>query len=318
MLRLNEQFQNHIAISIVQLDSDEELDDSHSWLELQIELLDLLVKSNTRVRRVDHAEFVNDTCSNQLNIQTLAKHYYVSKKQHQQAEPVDRFIFLEYPWLFSTAAKVDAIQYESKLAMQGVLSDMLNQGLDGLLGVMQEGPTLNIQVRRNNILDDSLRALSTQSRNFKKQMRVKFAGEEGVDQGGVKKEFFHLLMKELFNPNYAMFEQKLGVGARDPGPLPLVQQALARGRSQLRAHRLAARARHLQLRAAPGALPQGHLQKAPPRARVSRGTHGSSRTCASSTQTCTPRCATSSGPKTLIRWTSTSRPATTTGAGRKS
>jgi hypothetical protein len=304
LLRLNEQFQNHIAISIVQLDPEEELDDSQRWLELQIELLDLLVKSNARSRRVDPAVFVNDTCSEQLNIATLAKDYYLSKKQQRQAEPQDRFIFLEYPWLFSTAAKVDAIQFESKFAMQGVFSDILNQGsLEAALGLMHESPTLNIQVRRHNILDDSLRALSTQSRNFKKQMRVKFVGEEGVDQGGVKKEFFHLLMKELFNPNYAMFEQKLGVGARDPGPLPLVQQALARGRRQLRAHRLAARARHLQLRPAPGPLPQGHLQKAPARARGSRGTPRSARTCASSTPTCTPRCATSSVRKTWTRWT---------------
>lgn len=39
-------------------------------------------------------------------------------------------------------------------------------------------------------------------------MKIRFQGEEGVDQGGVKKEFFHLIMKELFNPNYAMFEAK--------------------------------------------------------------------------------------------------------------
>ena len=246
----------------MQLDPDEEVSESQQWLELQIELLDLLVKSNARNRRVDPSVFVNDTCSEQLDIETLARDYYYSKKQ-QQADARDKFIFLEYPWLFSTAAKVDAIQFESRFAMQGVISDIINQGsLEMTFGLLNDGPVLSVQVRRSNILDDSLRALSTQSKNYKKQMKVKFVGEEGVDQGGVKKEFFHLLMKELFNPNYAMFEQKLGVDSADPGPLPLVQQTLARGRSQLRAHRLAARPRDLQLGAAACAFPQRHLQEA--------------------------------------------------------
>ena len=271
LLRLNEQFQNHIAISIVQVDPDEEQDDSHRWLELQVELLDFFVKSNARHRRVDPLVFVNDTCSEQLDIPSLAKVYYYSKKKPEAAQ--GKFVFLEFPWLFSTAAKVDVIQIESKLAMQGIYSDMYNpaQDLEMALGLLSESPVLSIQVRRHNILDDSLRALSTQSKNYKKQMRVKFAGEEGVDQGGVKKEFFHLLMKELFNPNYAMFEQKLGVSSRQAGPLPLVQQALARGRRKLRAHRLAPRARDLQLGAAPGALPESDLQKTAQGAGLSRG-----------------------------------------------
>jgi len=36
-------------------------------------------------------------------------------------------------------------------------------------------------------------------------MRVVFKGEPGVDEGGVRKEFFQLLIKQLFNPDYAMF-----------------------------------------------------------------------------------------------------------------
>jgi len=43
-------------------------------------------------------------------------------------------------------------------------------------------------------------------RNLRKQLKIKFDGEEGVDQGGVGKEFFQLLVQELFNPDYGMFE----------------------------------------------------------------------------------------------------------------
>lgn len=35
--------------------------------------------------------------------------------------------------------------------------------------------------------------------------QVIFVGEEAVDAGGVRKEFFLLIMKELMDPKYGMF-----------------------------------------------------------------------------------------------------------------
>ncbi|KAK9795199.1 hypothetical protein WJX73_005563 [Symbiochloris irregularis] len=36
-------------------------------------------------------------------------------------------------------------------------------------------------------------------------LRVKFADEDGVDEGGIAKELFQLLMRQLFDPGYGMF-----------------------------------------------------------------------------------------------------------------
>lgn len=41
--------------------------------------------------------------------------------------------------------------------------------------------------------------------DLKKQLRVQFLGEEGVDEGGVQKEFFQLIVREIFDPKYGMF-----------------------------------------------------------------------------------------------------------------
>jgi hypothetical protein len=40
---------------------------------------------------------------------------------------------------------------------------------------------------------------------LKKELKVIFVGEEGVDEGGVKKEFFQLLVERLFDFDYGMF-----------------------------------------------------------------------------------------------------------------
>lgn len=41
--------------------------------------------------------------------------------------------------------------------------------------------------------------------NLKKQLVVEFEGEQGVDEGGVSKEFFQLVVEEIFNLDYGMF-----------------------------------------------------------------------------------------------------------------
>jgi hypothetical protein len=37
-----------------------------------------------------------------------------------------------------------------------------------------------------------------------KPLRVHFIGEDGIDAGGVKKEFFQLLVTEMLSPDYGM------------------------------------------------------------------------------------------------------------------
>lgn len=37
---------------------------------------------------------------------------------------------------------------------------------------------------------------------------MKFVGEEGLDEGGVTKEFFMLLLKEVLNPIYGLFYEE--------------------------------------------------------------------------------------------------------------
>ncbi|KAG8271643.1 Ubiquitin-protein ligase E3A [Homalodisca vitripennis] len=42
-------------------------------------------------------------------------------------------------------------------------------------------------------------------KDLKKQLVIEFEGEQGIDEGGVSKEFFQLIVEEIFNPDYAMF-----------------------------------------------------------------------------------------------------------------
>ena len=47
--------------------------------------------------------------------------------------------------------------------------------------------------------------LSKPNVNLQSELKVKFVGEQGVDEGGVRKEFFIVLIRQIFDPNYGMF-----------------------------------------------------------------------------------------------------------------
>lgn len=40
--------------------------------------------------------------------------------------------------------------------------------------------------------------------DFKKQLMIEFEGEQGMDEGGISKEFFQLIIGEIFNPDYGL------------------------------------------------------------------------------------------------------------------
>jgi len=43
-------------------------------------------------------------------------------------------------------------------------------------------------------------------KDMRKRLMVKFRGEEGLDYGGVAREWLHLLSREMLNPQYGLFQ----------------------------------------------------------------------------------------------------------------
>nr|XP_040241415.2 E3 ubiquitin-protein ligase Nedd-4 isoform X3 [Anopheles coluzzii] len=67
---------------------------------------------------------------------------------------------------------------------------------------------IDIKVRRASILEDSYRVINSVTRLdlLKTKLWVEFEGETGLDYGGLAREWFYLLSKEMFNPYYGLFE----------------------------------------------------------------------------------------------------------------
>lgn len=70
---------------------------------------------------------------------------------------------------------------------------------------------LTIHVRREHVFEDSFRELHRRSsEEMKCRLYVVFEGEEGQDAGGLLREWFMIMSREMFNPNYALFTTSPG------------------------------------------------------------------------------------------------------------
>ena len=65
-------------------------------------------------------------------------------------------------------------------------------------------------MKRGDIFENSYQRISPLTGRDINQVRarlwIEFVGEKGLDYGGVAREWFYLLSKEMFNPYYGLFE----------------------------------------------------------------------------------------------------------------
>ncbi|OEH77105.1 uba ts-n domain-containing protein [Cyclospora cayetanensis] len=83
---------------------------------------------------------------------------------------------------------------------------------------------VRLSVRRQHVFTDSYHQIRIRSgEEMKGKLNVVFHGEEGLDGGGLTREWFGLLAREMFNPNYALFTRE---GAKSefnqPNPLSAI------------------------------------------------------------------------------------------------
>uniref|UniRef100_A0A914KKJ5 HECT-type E3 ubiquitin transferase n=1 Tax=Meloidogyne incognita TaxID=6306 RepID=A0A914KKJ5_MELIC len=63
-----------------------------------------------------------------------------------------------------------------------------------------------IRVRRSHIFGDSFRELHRlRNSDWRSRFYIMFEGEEGQDAGGLLREWYQVITREIFNPNYALF-----------------------------------------------------------------------------------------------------------------
>eukprot|EP01097_Dermamoeba_algensis_P009777 TRINITY_DN7019_c0_g1_i1.p1 TRINITY_DN7019_c0_g1~~TRINITY_DN7019_c0_g1_i1.p1 ORF type:complete len:593 (-),score=139.11 TRINITY_DN7019_c0_g1_i1:507-2285(-) len=120
-----------------------------------------------------------------------------------------KFSFCYFPFFFDELAKSKVMRIEAEKQMNMVyeneVGNVLMRAMGHSSGVFEPKPYLVLHVKRDNIVHDTMTQLTEKSNELKKPLKVVFKKEKGVDEGGVKKEFFLILVREIVDPKYGMF-----------------------------------------------------------------------------------------------------------------
>lgn len=111
-----------------------------------------------------------------------------------------------YSFILTPATKTLALYYDNRIRMY---SERRLSIFHPQVAGNSPNPYLKLKVRRDKIIDDALVELEViamgNPKDLKKQLVVEFADEQGIDEGGVSKEFFQLVVEQIFNADYGMF-----------------------------------------------------------------------------------------------------------------
>jgi hypothetical protein len=79
--------------------------------------------------------------------------------------------------------------------------------------------SLRLHIRRKNVFEDAYHQLRLRNADeMRGRLHITFRNEDGVDAGGLSREFFGILAKEIFNPNYALFTSTEDGSTFQPNP----------------------------------------------------------------------------------------------------
>ncbi|KAH8590279.1 hypothetical protein B0O99DRAFT_691717 [Bisporella sp. PMI_857] len=117
-----------------------------------------------------------------------------------------KFAFCQYPFFLSIWAKIRIMEHDARRQMEIKAREAF---FESIMTSKNATQYLTLKVRRECLVEDSLRGVSevvgSSSEDIKKGLRIEFKGEEGIDAGGLRKEWFLLLVREVFNPEHGMF-----------------------------------------------------------------------------------------------------------------
>ncbi|XP_065295505.1 probable E3 ubiquitin-protein ligase HERC4 isoform X2 [Dermacentor albipictus] len=180
---------------------------NHGHLKLALDILAKLNKVNKECGGlVSYEHFYIPDVTDKVDVQLD----YIQWIQEDSGDRSNKVYFCDYPFVFNAQAKTLILQTDSRIQMQQAMESACQQTIASMIlpVVPPSNPYLVLYVGRENIVNDTLNQLADQSAaDLKKPLKVQFHGEDAVDAGGVKKEFFLLLLKEILDPKYGMFTE---------------------------------------------------------------------------------------------------------------
>ncbi|XP_068245605.1 probable E3 ubiquitin-protein ligase HERC4 isoform X2 [Palaemon carinicauda] len=211
MLRLLAIYKN-VVVQVIKEEKHTFTELDRRVLQSSLKVLGLLhqenLKKGSKAARIPYEEFYIPEIAEKIDIRRDYLNW-ISSKARPFAKIDTMIQFCEYPFLFDAQAKTILLRCDATRQMQGAIQEAVFNS-NPMLWLLDPGQVqfLNLNIHRNNIVEDTISQLLHHGvTEFKRPLKVHFIGEEAEDAGGVRKEFFLLLLREILNPDFGMFTQ---------------------------------------------------------------------------------------------------------------
>ncbi len=179
------------------------------------DFMGLLFQANERAGLVDISEFYNTAIDYHINVErdwskfirSTSSGFRQAQREHpgEHRSDAKKFCFCLYPFLMSMGLKMKILASDARRQQELRMLQSISLGPDLFFPTDMGSPFLTLDIRREFLVQDSVNQLSAAKSDLKKKIKIRFVGEDGIDAGGLAKEWFLLLTRELFSPKYSIF-----------------------------------------------------------------------------------------------------------------
>lgn len=166
---------------------------------------------------VSHEEFYNDAINEHIEsretLNAELRYWRQDRTKQSQStisDPSHYLMksyrsFISYPFVLQAGIKSDILEKDAAAQMRSSVNNEIQWAMHN--GQQYVIPYLILRVQRESILRDTLDMIfHFEDKDFKKPLKVIFDNEDGVDAGGVRKEYYQIMLKQLLDPSFGMFQ----------------------------------------------------------------------------------------------------------------
>ncbi|KAM3137775.1 hypothetical protein pb186bvf_010195 [Paramecium bursaria] len=187
--------QSKLPLPIIEIEKIRQLQDL-------FQLYKVIYRANQKVVRLPRKQFIVENIPKFYTFAPEKQEYIQFKYLKIDYVRLYYFTFCLFPFAIPLEFKNKILSIESRMKQSNSIREAIYTfSLDQMY--------LKIDVNRHDIMGALEQLVNLDSRQLKRPLRVTFIGEQAVDEGGVRRELFSLLMQDLFNLNYGMFVSKM-------------------------------------------------------------------------------------------------------------
>ena len=173
------------------------------WIPMACKVMAILFASNVTSNKPPHVDYKQFYCKSMDSLELLEDY-----QSWSTGIPKRSFTFCQYSFVITNVAKRRLLNQATELEMIDAAKQNVVNKIKNKETATERALFVDFKVSRANLVEDSMREIVANQKDLKRKLRVSFVGEEGIDLGGLTKEWFLLMVRKVFSVDTGLFVRK--------------------------------------------------------------------------------------------------------------